>query len=102
MEAGLVAEVGPPSILLARPDSAFSALVDKTGPANAAALRQMAADFFKERKDGIAIGSHTRPSLDAGRTRASLEITRQSMESARQPASARPGLARIESVQYQD
>ena len=96
MDAGVVAEIGPPSVLLARPDSAFSALVDKTGPAGAAALRQMAADFFKERKDGIAIGSHPRPSLEAGRARASMEITRQSME--RHPASARPGLARIDSV----
>ena len=102
MDAGVVAEVGPPSVLLAQPDSLFSALVDKTGPAGAAALRQMAADFFKERKDGIAIGSHPRPSLDQSRVRASLEITRQSLESARNPASARPGLARIESVQFQD
>jgi|LauGreSBDMM110SN_4_FD.fasta_scaffold164900_1 hypothetical protein len=101
MDAGVVAEIGPPSELLARPDSAFSALVDKTGPAGAAALRQMAADFYKERKDGIAIGSHPRPSLDQSRARASLEIKR-SLEMARHPVASRPGLARIESVQFQD
>ena len=43
MDAGTVAEIAPPSVLLARPDSAFSALVDRTGPAGAAALRKMAA-----------------------------------------------------------
>ena len=100
MDARVVAEIGPPSELLARPDSAFSALVDKTGPAGAAALRQMAADFYKERKDGIAIGSHPRPSLDKSRVRASLEI-RRSVEMARNAVSSKPGLARIDSVMFQ-
>ena len=69
---------------------AFSALVDKTGPAGAAALRQMATDFFNERRAGIAIGSHPRPSLDNHRSRASLDVVRH------------PNLSRIESsVQFQ-
>ena len=90
MDAGVVAEIGPPSVLLARPDSAFSALVDKTGPAGAAALRQMATDFLNERRAGIAVGSRPRPSLDEHRTRASLEVVRK------------PVLARIESVMFQE
>lgn len=48
MDAGLVAEIGPPSVLLANPNSAFSKLVDKTGAASAAALRKMASDFLAE------------------------------------------------------
>ncbi len=52
MDAGLVAEIGPPSVLLANPNSAFSKLVDKTGAASAAALRKMAADFLAEVRCG--------------------------------------------------
>lgn len=77
MDAGVVAEIGPPSALLSNPDSAFSKLVDKTGPAGAAALRQMAQDFYNERAAGIAIGSHPRPSLDQNIRRASVEIARK-------------------------
>ena len=49
MDAGSVAEIAPPSVLLGDPASAFSRLVDRTGAASAAALRQMAADFFQVR-----------------------------------------------------
>lgn len=57
MDAGLVAEIGPPSVLLANPNSAFSSLVDKTGAASAAALRKMAADFLAEvRTSWLAAG----------------------------------------------
>ena len=41
MDAGTVAEIGAPSALLARPHGAFSSLVDRTGAAGAAALRQV-------------------------------------------------------------
>lgn len=71
MDAGVVAEIGPPSVLLANPNSAFSALVDKTGAASAAALRKMAADFLAERQAGIQVGFKKRPSLDE--TRRSLD-----------------------------
>lgn len=64
MNAGQVEEIAPPSVLLNNPNSAFSALVDKTGAAGAAALRQMAADFFKERAEGIRVGAKPRPSFD--------------------------------------
>ncbi len=73
MDAGVVAEIGPPSVLLANPDSAFSSLVDRTGAAGAAALRQMAADFFKERAEGQRIGGKHRPSFE-GLRRASIEV----------------------------
>jgi hypothetical protein len=67
MSAGEVAEIAPPSALLSRPDSAFSALVDRTGAASAAALRKMAADFQHERAAGLQIGRFKRPSLDSTR-----------------------------------
>ena len=73
MDAGVVAEIGPPSVLLANPDSAFSALVDRTGAAGAAALRQMAAEFFKEREEGQRMGGKPRPSFENLR-RASIEM----------------------------
>jgi hypothetical protein len=72
MDAGVVAEIGPPSVLLANPDSAFSALVDRTGAAGAAALREMAALFFEERAAGQRIGSKPRPSYE--------NLRRQSLE----------------------
>ncbi|KAL4427322.1 hypothetical protein ABPG77_003231 [Micractinium sp. CCAP 211/92] len=75
MDAGEVAEIAPPSALLANPDSAFSRLVDRTGAASAAALRKMAADFAEERARGQAIGFRKRPSLDE--TRRSLEDERR-------------------------
>lgn len=71
MDAGVVAEIAPPSVLLANPNSAFSSLVDKTGAASAAALRKMAADFQDERARGQQVGFKPRPSLDD--TRRSLE-----------------------------
>lgn len=71
MDAGTVAEIAPPSALLADPASSFSRLVDRTGAASAAALRQMAADFFRERQAGIQVGRFPRPSFDNLR-RASL------------------------------
>jgi hypothetical protein len=52
MDAGVVAEIGPPCTLLANPSSAFSKLVDATGASGAAALRKMAADFMEERARG--------------------------------------------------
>ncbi|GAB4815837.1 hypothetical protein N2152v2_002883 [Parachlorella kessleri] len=82
MDAGTVAEIAPPSVLLARPDSAFSALVDRTGPAGAAALRKMAADFYEERAAGIQLGHKPRPSFEA--TRASFEAVRLSTDGGQQ------------------
>lgn len=75
MDAGEVAEIAPPSTLLANPASSFSRLVDRTGAASAAALRKMAADFADERARGQAIGFRKRPSLDE--TRRSLEDERR-------------------------
>lgn len=46
MEAGELMEYAPPSQLLGNRDSMFSKLVDKTGPAAAAALRKMADEHF--------------------------------------------------------
>jgi hypothetical protein len=74
MDAGQVAEIGPPSVLLANPESAFSQLVDRTGAAGAAALRQMASEFFEERAQGVRMGTKPRPSFEMLR-RASLEST---------------------------
>jgi len=71
MDAGQVAEIAPPSVLLANPNSAFSKLVDRTGASSAAAMRKMAADFADERARGQAIGFKKRPSLDE--TRRSLD-----------------------------
>ncbi|KAJ9527211.1 hypothetical protein QJQ45_025467 [Haematococcus lacustris] len=51
MEAGVLKENAEPSALLSDRDSMFSKLVDKTGEAAAAALRQMAADFFASRRN---------------------------------------------------
>ena len=50
MEAGMLKEMAPPSVLLDNRDSMFSRLVDKTGAQAAAALRQMAADFYASRQ----------------------------------------------------
>jgi ABC-type transport system involved in Fe-S cluster assembly fused permease/ATPase subunit len=49
MEAGVLKEMAPPKTLLDNPNSMFSALVDKTGAQAAAALRQVAADFYSMR-----------------------------------------------------
>jgi ABC-type multidrug transport system fused ATPase/permease subunit len=84
MDAGLVAEIGPPSVLLANPNSAFSKLVDKTGAASAAALRKMAADFLQERQAGVQVGFHKRPSLDE--VRRSLDGGARPMSSYLTPA----------------
>lgn len=84
MDAGLVAEIGPPSVLLANPNSAFSSLVDKTGAASAAALRKMAADFLAERQAGVQVGFHKRPSLDE--VRRSLDGGARPMASYLTPA----------------
>eukprot|EP00878_Enallax_costatus_P000230 GHUV01000294.1.p1 GENE.GHUV01000294.1~~GHUV01000294.1.p1 ORF type:complete len:1290 (+),score=442.33 GHUV01000294.1:122-3991(+) len=50
MEAGVLKEMAPPSVLLANPESMFSKLVDKSGPQAAAALRQMAAEYYAGRQ----------------------------------------------------
>ncbi|KNE56826.1 hypothetical protein AMAG_02600 [Allomyces macrogynus ATCC 38327] len=44
MDHGRVAECGTPAELLTRPDSMFAALVDETGPTNAALLRRLAVE----------------------------------------------------------
>mmetsp|Transcript_75324 Transcript_75324/g.152328 ORF Transcript_75324/g.152328 Transcript_75324/m.152328 type:complete len:258 (+) Transcript_75324:2-775(+) len=49
MEAGVLKECAPPSELLGNPESMFSKLVDKTGEQAAAALRQVASEFFASR-----------------------------------------------------
>lgn len=67
MDAGLVKETAAPSQLLARPDSAFSSLVDASGASSAAALRKMASDFFAERAAGMKVGAKPRPSLEETR-----------------------------------
>eukprot|EP00775_Hariotina_reticulata_P004687 gene4687-4939_t len=50
MEAGVLKEMAPPSVLLDNRESMFSKLVDKTGAQAAAALRQMAAEFYASRQ----------------------------------------------------
>jgi ATP-binding cassette, subfamily C (CFTR/MRP), member 1 len=50
MEAGVLKEIDAPSALLDNPESMFSKLVDKTGEQAAAALRQVARDFFASRR----------------------------------------------------
>ncbi|KIZ01660.1 ABC transporter, multidrug resistance associated protein [Monoraphidium neglectum] len=72
MDAGQVSEIGVPTALLSKPGGAFSALVDRTGPAGAAALRMMAAEFATERAAAMQMAMRPRPSLDAAR-RVSLE-----------------------------
>ncbi|KAG1659736.1 hypothetical protein FOA52_006006 [Chlamydomonas sp. UWO 241] len=56
METGVLKECAPPSQLLADPNSMFSLLVDKSGKQAAAALRDMATEFFASR----AASAHTR------------------------------------------
>jgi hypothetical protein len=55
--------------------------VDRTGEAGAAALRQMAADFFEERARGEKLGTKARPNFDL--TRTSMRLSRASMEAAK-------------------
>jgi len=50
MEAGVLKEMAPPSVLLDNRESMFSKLVDKSGAQAAAALRQMAAEFYASRR----------------------------------------------------
>jgi ABC-type multidrug transport system fused ATPase/permease subunit len=54
MEAGVLKEMAPPSVLLDNRESMFSLLVDKTGAQAAAGLRQMAAEYFSRRASGAA------------------------------------------------
>ncbi len=96
MDAGVVAEVGPPSVLLADPHSAFSSLVDRTGEAGAAALRQMAADFFQERARGQKVGTKARPNFDL--TRTSMRLSRSSMEAATKAVQAVARRASLEGI----
>jgi ABC-type multidrug transport system fused ATPase/permease subunit len=49
MEAGVLKEMAPPSVLLDNRESMFSKLVDKSGAQAAAALRQMAAEYYARR-----------------------------------------------------
>jgi ABC-type glutathione transport system ATPase component len=44
MDHGEVSEVGSPCDLLQKPKSAFSALVDETGPVNSALIRRLAKE----------------------------------------------------------
>jgi ABC-type multidrug transport system fused ATPase/permease subunit len=50
MEAGVLKEMAPPSVLLGDRESMFSKLVDKQSPEAAAGLRQMAAAYFATRQ----------------------------------------------------
>lgn len=50
LEQGVLKEFESPHALLSNPESMFSKLVDKSGASAAAALRQMAADFFATRR----------------------------------------------------
>jgi ABC-type multidrug transport system fused ATPase/permease subunit len=50
MEAGVLKEMAPPSVLLDNRDSMFSKLVDKSGATAAAALRQMAAEYYSSKR----------------------------------------------------
>ena len=50
MEAGVLKEMAPPSVLLDNRESMFSKLVDKSGAQAAAALRQMAADYYASKR----------------------------------------------------
>ncbi|WIA12457.1 hypothetical protein OEZ85_012492 [Tetradesmus obliquus] len=50
MEAGVLKEMAPPSLLLGDRESMFSKLVDKQSPEAAAGLRQMAAAYFATRQ----------------------------------------------------
>jgi ABC-type multidrug transport system fused ATPase/permease subunit len=59
MEAGVLKEMAPPNTLLNDPESMFSKLVDKSGAQAAAALRQMAADYFASRSGQQRSTSYT-------------------------------------------
>jgi ABC-type multidrug transport system fused ATPase/permease subunit len=50
MEAGVLKEMAPPSVLLDNRESMFSKLVDKSGAQAAAALRQMAAEYYASKR----------------------------------------------------
>ncbi len=50
MEQGVLMEIAPSSVLLSKPDSMFSKLVDRTGPAGAAALREAARAYYERTK----------------------------------------------------
>eukprot|EP00879_Flechtneria_rotunda_P018965 GHRR01019909.1.p1 GENE.GHRR01019909.1~~GHRR01019909.1.p1 ORF type:complete len:153 (-),score=59.32 GHRR01019909.1:1353-1811(-) len=50
MDAGVLKEMAPPSVLLNNRESMFSKLVDKTGAQAAAALRQLATDYLASRQ----------------------------------------------------
>lgn len=54
MNAGELEEMAPPSVLLADRNSAFSKLVDATGPSGAQALRDTATAFFRSRAESRA------------------------------------------------
>jgi hypothetical protein len=43
-------EMAPPSVLLDNRESMFSKLIDKSGAQAAAALRQMAAEYYARRR----------------------------------------------------
>lgn len=64
MESGELAEMAPSHVLLSRPDSMFSKLVDKTGPAGAAALRKMAREYYEKTKSTTASERAAMPPSD--------------------------------------
>lgn len=60
MEAGVLKEMAPPSVLLDDRESMFSKLVDKQSPQAAAALRQMASEYYASRQTGAGqVQQHT-------------------------------------------
>ena len=91
MDAGVVAEIGPPRALLADPSSAFSKLVDATGVSGAAALRKMAADFEEERARG-QVGPPRQPGAPLGRGGVLAAIWLGTTAAACLPALQRPCL----------
>jgi ATP-binding cassette, subfamily C (CFTR/MRP), member 1 len=56
MEKGKKQEMAPPSTLLADPNSFFSKLVDRSGAAEAAALRRAAAEYEAAKRAGHVRG----------------------------------------------
>ena len=58
MDAGRVAEFGPPAALLRKSDSAFGALVEQLGTVGAEALRREVFGFERARAGGGRLSSH--------------------------------------------
>jgi ABC-type multidrug transport system fused ATPase/permease subunit len=93
MDGGLAAEFDHPHVLLSRPDSAFSALVEEMGPAAAAALRAKAAEAYAARGAGFSSSAGGSSGTPAAIAAAETAVAGELADTPRASVSGGPAVA---------